>query len=224
MIAKPGNKTGAPSWPDPNTDPNDVRHSTDYMTKWRPLWYHNPCQFRQDSLLIVMQMAPLGSNEWTLIHTDSNQSTQVVLFIKQLTQNLVKIRKSVIARFLSVAQSKLRLCLANHRAGYFSNLACDWLSIVWAYSEQETENGPWLWLGAWQQTTTWLCPSWKGSMVPILCSWHHYCSMSEFYIDTVDLIHKSHNSPVSYPTMHYSVQKCAHFCFEWCIVGYGTGA
>ena len=26
---------------------------------------------------------------------------------------------------------------------YFSNPACDWLSIVWAYSEQETENGPW---------------------------------------------------------------------------------
>ena len=47
------------------------------------------------------------------------------------------------ARFLSLAQSKLRLCLANHRTGYFSNLACDWLSIVWAYSEQETENGPW---------------------------------------------------------------------------------
>ena len=39
------------------------------------------------------------------------------------------------ARFLSLAQSKLRLCSANHRAGYFSNLACDWLSIVWAYSE-----------------------------------------------------------------------------------------
>ena len=39
--------------------------------------------------------------------------------------------------------TKLMLCLANHRAGYFSNLACDWLSIVWAYSEQETENGPW---------------------------------------------------------------------------------
>ena len=44
--------------------------------------------------------------------------------------------------FLSLARSKLRLCLANHMAGYFSNLACDWLSIVWAYSEQETENGP----------------------------------------------------------------------------------
>ena len=47
------------------------------------------------------------------------------------------------ACFLSLAQSKLRICLANQRAGYFSNLACDWLSIVWAYSEQETENGPW---------------------------------------------------------------------------------
>ena len=46
------------------------------------------------------------------------------------------------ARFLSLAWSKLRLCSANHRAGYFSNLACDWLSIVWAYPEQETENGP----------------------------------------------------------------------------------
>ena len=26
---------------------------------------------------------------------------------------------------------------------YFRNLACDWVSILWAYSEQETENGPW---------------------------------------------------------------------------------
>ena len=37
----------------------------------------------------------------------------------------------------SLARSKLRL-----RAGYFSNLAGDWLSTVWAYSELETENGP----------------------------------------------------------------------------------
>ena len=47
------------------------------------------------------------------------------------------------AHFLSLPQSKLRLCSANHRAGYFSYLACDWLSIVWGYSMQETENGPW---------------------------------------------------------------------------------
>ena len=46
------------------------------------------------------------------------------------------------ACFLSLVWSKLRLCSANHRPGYFSNLACDWLSIVWAYSELETENGP----------------------------------------------------------------------------------
>ena len=57
------------------------------------------------------------------------------------------------ACFLSLAQSKLRLCLANHRAGYISNLPCDWLSIVWAYSEQDTENGPWiLW---WFWHTKW---------------------------------------------------------------------
>ena len=46
-------------------------------------------------------------------------------------------------RFLSLNRSKLSLWSAKQRAGYFSNLACDWLSIVWAYSEQETENGPW---------------------------------------------------------------------------------
>ena len=39
-------------------------------------------------------------------------------------------------RFLSLARSKLRLCSANHRPGYWSNLPCDWLSTAWAYSEQ----------------------------------------------------------------------------------------
>ena len=46
------------------------------------------------------------------------------------------------ARYLPLARSKLGLCSANHRADYFSNLACDWRSIVWAYSEHDTENGP----------------------------------------------------------------------------------
>ena len=45
------------------------------------------------------------------------------------------------ARFLSLARRKLRLYSDNHRAGYFGSLAFNWLSIVWAYSEQETENG-----------------------------------------------------------------------------------
>ena len=35
--------------------------------------------------------------------------------------------------------------------------------------------------------------------------------------------HKSHNASATYPTMHHSEQKGAHFCSEWCIVGYGTG-
>ena len=39
---------------------------------------------------------------------------------------------SIRACIMSLARSKLRLCSANHRAGYFSNLACGWLSIVWA--------------------------------------------------------------------------------------------
>ena len=47
------------------------------------------------------------------------------------------------ARFLSLARSKLRLCSANHRPGYWSNLPCDWTSTAWAYSKQETENRPW---------------------------------------------------------------------------------
>ena len=46
-------------------------------------------------------------------------------------------------RFLSLAGCKLRLCSANHRSGYWSNLPCDWTSTAWANSLQETEIGPW---------------------------------------------------------------------------------
>ena len=44
------------------------------------------------------------------------------------------------ARFLYLARSKFRLCSANHRLGYRSNLSCDWSSTAATYSEQETEN------------------------------------------------------------------------------------
>ena len=40
----------------------------------------------------------------------------------------------------------------------------------------------------------------------------------------IDLIHKSQNAPVLYPIRLHLYQKCAHFCFDWNIVGYGTGA
>ena len=51
------------------------------------------------------------------------------------------------ARFLSL----LGVSSANHRTSYFSNLACDWLSIVWDYSKQETKQAlvtslSWVWL------------------------------------------------------------------------------
>ena len=42
--------------------------------------------------------------------------------------------------------------------------------------------------------------------------------------NAIDQYHKSHNAPVPYPKMHFAEQKCAHFCSEGCIVGYGTGA
>ena len=64
------------------------------------------------------------------------------------------------ARFLSLARSKLRLCSANHRPGYWSNLPCDWPSTAWAYSEQETENGP----RSYQLLTTGPCANTAGRM------------------------------------------------------------
>ena len=41
-------------------------------------------------------------------------------------------RRKSWAYFLSIAWIKLRLCSANHRTGYFSNLNFDWLSLLWA--------------------------------------------------------------------------------------------
>ena len=48
--------------------------------------------------------------------------------------------------------------------------------------------------------------------------------MASRAVYSIDQFHKSQNAPVPYPTMPHSEQKCAHFCSEWCIVGYGTGA
>ena len=43
-------------------------------------------------------------------------------------------------------------------------------------------------------------------------------------LKSTDLSNKSQNAPAPYPTMLHSEQKCSHFCSEWSIVGYGTGA
>ena len=40
----------------------------------------------------------------------------------------------------------------------------------------------------------------------------------------MSLMDQFRNTPAPYRTIHHSEQKCAHFCSEWCIVGYGIGA
>ena len=86
------------------------------------------------------------------------------------------------ARFLSLARSKLRLCPANHRPGYWSNLPCDWLSTAWAYSQPEMENGPWIPLSPW-----WSCTKkvWIHGLHAGLASF--FCTNTSFYILTSHL-------------------------------------
>ena len=51
------------------------------------------------------------------------------------------------------------------------------------------------------------------------------CFVSGYsFLCGIDLISKSHNSPIPYVTVYHSEQRYAHFCSEWCIVVYGTGA
>ena len=79
------------------------------------------------------------------------------------------------ARFRSLARSKLRLCAANHRPGYWSNLPCDWTSTAWVYSEQETENGPWSWASPYVpedvQVISIHSPDYRFSHLSFIISW-----------------------------------------------------
>ena len=43
---------------------------------------------------------------------------------------------------------------------------------------------------------------------------------TDWWLHWIDLIRKSHNAPVIYPTTHHSEQKSANFCSEWGIVGF----
>ena len=64
---------------------------------------------------------------------------QAIIWTSNGSQSCICITKACL---LPLARGQLRVCSVNHRSGYFSNLACEWLSIVWAYSKQETEVGP----------------------------------------------------------------------------------
>ena len=70
--------------------------------------------------------------------------------------------------FCLFAWSKLRLCSANHRPGYWSNLPCDWPNTAWAYSEQETENGPRLRCRL-KIVCVWVCVLWRVVYVLFVC-------------------------------------------------------
>ena len=59
----------------------------------------------------------------------------------------------------------------------------------------------------------------------VVTHWSDFVSQANTLVLRLFVIHHSHkfnNTPVPYSTMHYSEQKCAHFCSEWCIVGYGA--
>ena len=87
-------------------------------------------------LLYSLRWRHVGFNTYHLFRS------LFVLTHKYQSSALVVLYAVTRDRFLSLGRNKHKLCPANHRAGYFSNLTCDWLSIVWAHSEQETENGP----------------------------------------------------------------------------------
>ena len=61
----------------------------------------------------------------------------------------------------------------------------------------------------------------------VVTHWSVFMSQANVLVLRLFAMHHSHkfnNTPVPNPTIHHSEQKCAHFCSEWCIVWYGTGA
>ena len=108
---------------------------------------HNDCKFGADISMIISNVLlyldrnndrsgiqPGPCSHWKPVE---NNALLVLLHAERPGRSVHWVR------FLSFARSKLRLCSANHRPGYWSNLTCDCPSTVWAYSEKETENGPW---------------------------------------------------------------------------------
>ena len=77
--------------------------------------------------------------EW--VHCHTGRFNAMMRWKNFLSASRIKV-ELIRGRFRSLVRNKLRLCSANHRPGYWSNLPCGWLNTAWAYSEQETENGP----------------------------------------------------------------------------------
>ena len=78
------------------------------------------------------------------------------------------------------------------------------------------------WMNWLQFGLAWFC-------LHISCQYTYYMSpltsrLQFCFPGIIDPIHKSHKAPVPYPILLYSEQKCAHFCSEWSILRYETGA
>ena len=117
------------------------------LCKVRVEWKNCEC-----TICSLSWLAQILSASW--IKKSSQYLTRLIMFIWTQWLNIsyhikygncstmLCLSNKIRAHFLSLARSKLRLCSANHRSGYWSNLPCDWPSRAWVYSEQETENGP----------------------------------------------------------------------------------
>ena len=75
---------------------------------------------------------------WLILCIDIRASNELMLYERTLRHSI----SPIWARFLSLARSKVSLCSANHRPGYWSNPPGYWLSTAWAYFKQERENRP----------------------------------------------------------------------------------
>ena len=122
-------------------------HCGQYYDTWKT-FNHMPWQENQWLISIVSAAQPYPCLYWHNIVGCCYYKANILQIPDNKQHSMLVVAKSLVRltsgpAFCLLLGSKLRLCSANHRAGCFSNLVCDWLSIVWAYSDQETENRPW---------------------------------------------------------------------------------
>ena len=89
------------------------------------------CVTRPQWVNLVMEYSGLSARYYFCSYNEKCYLQALMLSI-DVNLRCVHINWHPRARFLSLARSKLRLCLANHRPGYWSNLPCDWPNTAWA--------------------------------------------------------------------------------------------
>ena len=132
--------------------------------------------------------------------------------------------KALLSRacFLFLAWSKPRLCSANHRAGYWSNLPCDWPSTAWAYYgasltrlkllRPDDSHKAW---SALVQVMAWHLFGAKPLPEPILT----YCQHGPMHIKNKLLLNINQITKDLLKKMHFNMSsaECLPFCpgFRW---------